>query len=336
MAHDFFWRPFALLLALSFFLTAHAADDSPSSGRSTIVTIVGAGGEEEFGKNFSTWAGQWEQAAKRAGAAYIAIGLETNRPGTDRDALRDLLVRESTNSTSELWIVLLGHGTFDSREARFNLRGPDFTATEFAEWLKPIKRPLAVIDASSSSAPFLTKLSTPGRVIITATRSGHEGNYARFGEYLSGTIADPTADLDKDGQTSLLEAFLMASRRTAEFYKAEGRLATEHPLLDDTGDGQGTPPDWFRGVRATKAAKNGAALDGLRAHQFHLVRNDEDKNLPPAARARRDELELAVAALRDAKKSMSEDAYFAKLESLLLELARTYENTNAASSGVAP
>lgn len=305
----------------------YAAPDPASQGQVSVTVIVGAAGEEEFGRNFATWAGLWEKAAKAAGAHVTVIGLATNDAATDRDQLRHLLTGQSTNQPGESWLIMLGHGTFDGKEARFNLRGPDFTSTEFAEWLKPLTMPLAVIDASSSSGPFLNKLSGANRVIITATRSGHEANYARFGQYLSESIAARDADLDKDGQTSLLEAFLMASRNVAEFYKAEGRLATEHPLLDDNGDGLGTPPDWFRGVRAIKAAKSGAPLDGYRAHQFHLLRNDEDRTLPVEARARRDQLEISIAKLRDSKKDMAEDAYYEKLEVLLLELARIYERS---------
>ena len=296
-----------------------------------VVAIVGAPGEEEFGRNFVEWAGLWQKAASKSGANFAGVGLTTNQPGTDRDRVRDLLASQLTNDSTEVWLVMLGHGSFDGKEARFNLRGPDFTAAEFSEWIKPLTKPLAVIDASSSSGPFLNKLSAPGRVVITATRSGHEANYARFGQHLSESIVDPNADLDKDGQTSLLEAFLMASRNVAEFYKAEGRLATEHPLLDDNGDGLGTPPDWFRGVRAIKAAKNGAPLDGFRAHQFHLLRNDEDKRLPTEVRARRDEIELSIAKLRDSKKDLAEDVYYGKLEELLLELARIYEKSGSES-----
>ncbi len=291
----------------------------------SVLVLVGAAGEEEFGQNFASWAGLWEKAAAKAGAHFQSVGLATNQTAADREQIHALLAQQATNSASQLWLVLLGHGTFDGKEARFNLRGPDFTATEFAEWLKPIAKPVVCIDASSSSSPFLSKLSTPGRVIVTATRSGHEANYARFGQHLSESIVDPAADLDKDGQTSLLEAFLMAARRVADFYQAEGRLATEHPLIDDNGDGLGTPPDWFRGVRAVKSAKNGATLDGLRAHQFHLLHSDEDQHLSPQARARRDELELAIGRLRDTKKDLSEDDYYAKLEALLLEMARLYE-----------
>jgi len=224
-----------------------------------------------------------------------------------------------------LWLVLIGHGTFDGKEAKFNLRGPDCSASELAGWLQPFHRPVAVVNTASASGPFINKLSAPGRVVITATRSGNENNYARFGQYLAEAITDPEADLDKDGQTSLLEAFLIASRRVGEFYQLEGRLATEHALLDDNGDGLGTPADWFRGIRAVKKAKDGAALDGVRAHQFHLIRNEAERNLPPAVRLKRDELELEIARLREAKNQMDEDGYYSSLEKLLLQMARLYE-----------
>ncbi len=126
-------------------------------------------------------------------------------------------------------------------------------------------------------------------------------NITRFGGYFARALADRAADLDKDGQTSLLEAFLAASHRTEEFYKQAGRLATEHALLDDNGDGLGTPAAWFRGVRAVKKPDKGATIDGLRAHQIHLVRNLDEKQLPPALRARRDELEISISRLREGK-----------------------------------
>ena len=100
---------------------------------------------------------------------------------------------------------------------------PGCPAAELAVWLKPFRRPLAVINTASCSAPFLNLLSAANRVVITATRSGYEQNYTRFGQYLAEALADPGADLDKDGQVSLLEAFLTASHQAAEFYKVQGR-----------------------------------------------------------------------------------------------------------------
>lgn len=293
--------------------------------RTTLILVVGAAGDEEFGRAFQESARRWEQAGTNAGARLITIGVGSNAPASDRERFQQALAQESKDGTAELWLVLIGHGTFDGREAKLNLVGADISATELAEWVKPFHRPMAVINTASASAPFLAKLSGTNRIIITATRSGHEVNFTRFGGLLSGTLADPGADLDKDGQTSLLEAFLAAARRTAEFYEGEDRLATEHALIDDNGDGLGTPPEWFRGVRAIKRAKDGALPDGLRAHQFHLVRRGGDTALPGALRARRDELELAVARLRDMKNSLEAAEYYRRLEVLLVEMAQCYE-----------
>ncbi|HPY48989.1 MAG TPA: hypothetical protein PLO68_03975, partial [Sedimentisphaerales bacterium] len=138
-------------------------------------------------------------------------------------------------------------------------------------------------------------------------------------------IAEPRADLDKDGQTSLLEAFLTASYHTQAFYQAEGRLATEHALLDDNGDGLGTPADWFRGIRPVQKAADNASLDGYRAHQLHLLYSDTEAGMPPVLRAERDRLELEVMKLRDAKAELPESQYFTQLEALLREIAQIYE-----------
>src|SRR5207248_10685476 len=123
-------------------------------------------------------------------------------------------------------------------------------------------------------------LSATNRVIVAAARSGYEQNYARFGQYMAEAIADPQADLDKDGQTSLLEAFLMASRRVGEFYNTAGRLATEHALIEDNCDGLGTPAEWFRGIRTVKKAKEGASADGLRAHQMRSEEHTSELQSP--------------------------------------------------------
>jgi hypothetical protein len=290
--------------------------------KATLIVVVGAAGEEEYGSNFVHSSELWVQAGKAGGANITVIGTDPTNATTDFEKLKQALAAEPKESVEELWLVLLGHGTFDGKTAKFNLRGPDFSADDLAAWLQPFKRPLAVIDCSSCSAPFLPKLSAPGRVIITATRSGFEGNYTRFGQYISEAMVDPASDLDKDGQTSLLEAFLMASRRVEDFYKGAGRLTTEHALLDDNGDGLGTPADWFRGVRAVKRARDGAATDGTRANQFCLVRSEAERKIPAALRARRDELELSVEKLRDRKAKMDEDEYYRQLETMMVELAK--------------
>ena len=334
-----------ILLTSLLLLSAPPAGDRPS-----VVIVIGAEGTPEYGREFAKWADRWADAATRGGARVTQVGRGDagssddaggGDGGDDKRRLQSLLDAESKGAKQPLWLVLIGHGTHDGREAKFNLRGPDLSDRELAEWLRDCPRPVAVINCASASAPYLNQLSAEGRVVVTATRSGHENNFARFGDYLSDAVAGPAsepvtgpttgpaADLDKDGQTSLLEAFLAASHRVAEFYKQEGRLATEHALLDDNGDGLGTPADWFRGVRATRSAKDGAAPDGARAHQWHLLPTPGERAMAPELRARRDTLEREVEALRQKKSTMAEAEYYDQLEVLLLELASVYEPPQA-------
>lgn len=294
---------------------------SSATNLPTVILVVGAPGTGEYGSNFVQQVQLWDDLCNRAKARVVRVGQGTNAL-EDRAILQQALTAESTNSSAPLWLALIGHGTFDGKEARFNLRGPDISDRELAEWLKPFRRPLVVINCASASAPFMKTLAGTNRVVVTATRGGGELNFARFGEYFAKALANAGSDLDKDGQVSLLESFLVASRGVAEFYQTEGRLVTEHALLDDNGDGLGTPADWFRGVRAKKKAKDGATLDGERANQLCLMLSPQEQALPAEVRERRDALELEVARLRQKKDALPEADYYRQLEAMLLELAR--------------
>jgi Sec-independent protein translocase protein TatA len=298
--------------------------------QTSVIVVVGAEGAPEFGRQFAAWADRWREAAKQANAKWQEVGRGAASEPTDRQRLQQLLEAESREGTDELWLVLIGHGTSDGRAARFNLRGLDVSDVELAKALEEFHRPLVIVDCSASSGPFINRLSGPGRIVVTATRSGNEQNFARFGDYFSAAFLDRTADFDRDGQVSVLEAFLAGSHRLAEFYRTESRIATEHPLIDDNGDGLGTPGDWFQGLRATKRARDGASLDGHRARQCVLIRSDQERRIPAELRAERDRLELAVAELRDRKESIGdEDEYYARLEEHLIKLAELRERIEA-------
>ena len=320
--------PTLLLLVAGLFLPppAHAAEERD------LILVIGAPGDPEYAEQFSAAADLWQKAAAKGGLKTRVIGLGAASAEDDRTRLLSVLAENASRNAGELWLVFIGHGTFDGRTAKFNLRGPDISAEDLAAALKPCHRPLAIIQCASASGPFLPALSAPGRVIITATRSGSEVNATRFGGYLARAIADPAADLDKDGQTSLLEATLMAARQTAQYYKEEGLLATEHPLIDDNGDGLGTPPDWFEGVRAVKTAEGGKSADGVRAHQMVLVGSEAEQKLDPAARAQRDKLEQDLGALRAKKAQLAEDDYYRQLEGVLVQISRLYQPAPQASA----
>ncbi|MCA9175144.1 MAG: hypothetical protein KDB14_11730 [Planctomycetales bacterium] len=315
----------ALLALVCLVASARGADP-----RADLILVEGAGGAPEFTEQFGQWSERWRQAAESSGVAVISIGgpraAEDKQSPSDRDLLRQAIQRQLVPSERPLWIVLLGHGTDDRRDARFNLAGPDISAKELAGELKDCQRPLAVLCCFSASAPFLNELSGPGRMVVAATRSGAEHNFSRFGGYLAEAIGgDLTADLDKDGQTSLLEAFLLASKQTQDFYADENRLATEHALLDDNGDQRGTPADWFHGIRPVKSPKDGA-MDGLLASRRVFVPGDSERDASPQFLADRDKLEQQISSLRQRKAELPEDDYYQQLEPLMLQLSKLYES----------
>ena len=323
------------LLGVLFPLFSVSAQDA-DKGKISVLVVLSPEGAEEYGEKFREAVELWKKATADAGASFDAIGLEPGRED-DREQLEARLRKEVANPEKEdgpFWLVLIGHGTFDGRTAKFNVRGPDFSDLDLAEWLKGFDRPLAVINTASASGPFLTTLAGEDRIVITATKSAFEIFYARFGEFFAKAIGGiEEADVDNDDQVSLLEAFLYSADQVAQFYEMEGRLATEHALIDDTGDGFGTRPDWFEGIRATKVSKEGAQPDGERAHQFVLVPNEFERRLSLEQRERRDKLEQQIRDLVRKRAEIGDDAYYAQVEPLLLEIAQIYESVGLSSDG---
>jgi len=305
--------------------------------RSQLLLIVGAAGKDEYAAAFALWADRWQQAAEQAGAQVTVIGRSDSAANADstpdRDAVLAAVARSAAaKSTAPLWLVFIGHGTFDQRDARLNLQGPDLSAEELAAACRPLQRPLAAVICGSCSAPFLNALSGPDRFVITATKDGNQLQYSRFGDYMSAAIAGLEGDIDRDGQTSLLEAWLFAARRTAEFYKTEGRLATEHSLLDDNGDQQGVRAEIFNGLKPSAQVKADKPIDGRRAAELCLVLSPQERLLTAAQRQERDQLESELNQLKLQKAQLSETDYLQQLETILLKLARLYQSAEQAAA----
>lgn len=303
------------------------ATESPSK---RLIVVTGAAGEDEFGMEFVANAGRWREFAEKQSWGVVSVGAaefaESGESGTDRDMLKQAIEKAAElPAETELWIVLIGHGTFAVNVAKFNLVGPDVAATELNDWLKPLKAKTVVINCSSSSGPFVTALAGKNRIVVTATRSGTELNYSRFGNYLSQAISSLAADVDHDQEVSLLEAFLAASSQTERFYREEARLATEHALLDDNGDRIGTGSDFYRGVRPVKEPEPGKQIDGRAASRAILFSSPDAPKLSSAQLAERQRIEEQIDVLRAKKSQLSEAEYLDQLEVLCLKLAEVYQ-----------
>ncbi len=292
----------------------------------TVLLLIGSDGNTEFGEAFREDAAIWIEAARKADAEMKVVGIEDTGKNNDAEIFKRYL---SEVKTSQLWVVIVGHGTFDGRDAKFNVRGPDFTDDELVHWLDAYEGQLALINTASASGSLIRKAARPDRIVITATKNESELSYTRFGRYFAKAIAGAeAADLDNDKQVSLLESFIHASNETALFYQSEGRLATEHALINDNGDGNGSRAEWFKGTSATRSANADAAPDGEIAGQQVLIPNEFEKQLSDGQRKKRNELEREVRALRRDRENQEEDDYYEQLEKLLLQLAGIYQEAS--------
>jgi len=277
------------------------------------VIINGAGGEPAYAKQFDQWTTDLQSAlSNRYG--FGAQQLKVVPHATADDVKRTFAqLKSQLDANNVLFVFLIGHGSFDGKESKFNLVGPDLSAGEYNALLSalPTKR-IVVFNMSSASGEFVKSLSAKGRIIVTATRSGQETNATRFPGFFINALNASDADTDQDGHVSVLEAFVYANRLTADFYARAGRLATEHALLEDNGDGVGH--------------EKAEAGEGLLARATWLDSLSLEEATANATSAKllkeRTRLEGEIEQLIARKREMSETEYEAALEKLFIELAK--------------
>ena len=279
------------------------------------VTISGLGGEPDYVQRFKMWADDIDSSLKRAGGDSNVVTLEA--PTREQIRARFAEIAKQAKPADALVVMLIGHGTFDGVDYKFNIPGPDITGAELGALLDrvPAARQL-VVNMTSSSGGSVAALRRPTRVVIAATRTGTEKNATVFARYWAEALRDPAADVDKTETISALEAFHYAQRKTADFYESQKRLATEHAVVEDTGKGEGVP-----------SAENG---EGKLAAAFPVVRLGANAAAArdPAKRPlldKKEQLEQAIDKLKYEKAAMPADAYKKQLTQLLLDLARTQE-----------
>ncbi len=281
------------------------------------VTISGLGGEPDYEQRFKMWAEDIDSSLKRAGGDANVSTLTA----ATRDQIRSKLgdVARQAKPEDALVLMLIGHGSFDGTDYKFNIPGPDITGAELATLLDkiPAARQL-VVNMTSCSGGSISFLQKKNRIVITATKTGTEKNATAFARYWAEALREPAADADKNDTVSALEAFHYAQRKTTEFFDSQKRLATEHSVLEDTGKGEG---------ERTPSADNG---EGKLASVFPVVRMGanaaaaRDPNKRPLLE-KKEQLEEAIDKLKYDKAALPDQEYKKQLTTLLLELAKTQE-----------
>jgi hypothetical protein len=289
---------------------------TPAHGSVYYVTVAGLVGEPDYEQRFTASAKDLDKQLKATGAdahVYSLTGGEATRA-----RLTQVLgeVARDARPEDDFVLILIGHGSFDGVEYKFNLVGPDISAANLAALCNRVlaKRQL-IVNTTSSSGGSIPALQRTGRAVVAATKSGTEKNATVFARYFVEALQDPAADVDKNESVSALEAFQYAERKTDEFYTSQKRLATEHAVFEDTGKGEP--------VRAPAADVG----EGRLLSSLTLVRYGDAQKaaLDPAKRdllAKKEDFERQIDVLKYQKAAMSQTEYEQQLKVLLVGLAR--------------
>ena len=314
---------------------------APADPNKFALVVAGAGGEEAYTRKFTAQATRLYEAltvqlgfaaknvtllTETASGAGPEDGARESEAAPSRRATADEVrkafasIKSAANGEAFVLVVLIGHGSFDNQQAKFNLIGPDLTAKDYAQLLGslPNKR-VVFVDCASSSGEFIKPLSAEGRIVITATRSGSEQNATVFADHFIAGLMDGAADADKNGRVSVLEAFNYATKLTADWYKQKNRLATEHALIDDNADGAG---------HEEATAGDGAVAKVVFLDSKHIEEAAGDAELGRLIKERQ-RFEEEVEKLKTRKSDMKPEDYEAELERLLVELAKVNQQIKA-------
>ena len=289
----------------------------PTRAATYYVVVAGLGGEADYEQRFTAAAKDLDRIFGAAGSTAHVYTLAGAQATAKQLAETLSEVARAAKADDDFALILIGHGSFDGAEYKFNLVGPDVTAREIAAMCdRIVARRQLIVDTTSASGGAVAVLERPGRAVIAATKSGTEKNATVFARYWVEALEDPSADTDKSDSISAMEAFRYAAKKTAAFYDSQKRLATEHAVFNDTGKGE-----------PVRESGNG---QGMLMSSFTLLRigtNQQAAN-DPAKRAlldRKDELEQRIDTLKYQKAAMDPQDYKKQLTDALVELAKVQE-----------
>jgi hypothetical protein len=284
------------------------------------LIVSGAAGSPQYTEQYSKWTTDLETTLlermkfDRAKLTVLRDGTPGEGAATAANVRRTLgSIRKAMNRGDQLLIVLIGHGTYDGVDAKFNLVGPDLESAEWGTLVDGLPGQVVFVNTAPASFPFLERLAGPRRIVITATDTIVQRFDTMFAEYFVKAFQGDGGDLDKNGRISMWEAFAAATDGVRRYYQQRGQLATERGLLDDSGDGVGHD-----------AA--GSSDDGSAASRTYL-----DETLPGAAPT--DEVLLQLLQKRAALQNDAEELkirrsflppaeYQKEFERIMIELAK--------------
>ena len=264
----------------------------PARSETHALVVAGFGGDADYDQVFNEQAQAIADAIAAHGTTSLLAASEATRTSL-QSAIEDLAAQTGAGDTAI--VVMLGHGSFDSRDYRFHVRGPDPTGDDLTRWLAGLdaEHQLIVVATSASGAIFeaLQDPEEGSRIVFTATKNGQEQIATVFGRYFAEGLTRTDADTDKNGSISADEAYAYVERALEDHFDADRRLASEH-------------------ARRTDAEAS-----------IRLARVATATTYDVETRSRLETLEDEVVALRAKRSTLPPGEYLEALQALLIEIA---------------
>jgi hypothetical protein len=292
----------------------------PCAAERYALIVSGASGGPEYAKQYAKWSADLRavlQEQMKFDARNVTVLSDADDPSARataanvRAALDNL--RRRLTADDLLFVVLIGHGTFDGIDAKFNLVGTDLESAQWSELLTGVAGQLVLVNTTAASFPFIERLSGQRRVVISATDSVAQRFETVFPAYFIESFRQQESDIDKNGRVSMWEAFAAATAAVRRHYQQRGQLATERALLDDNADGVG------RDLTAT--GEDGSLASRTYLDQPVAGARPTDEVLLQLLQ-KRARIEAEAEELKIRRTFMPPDGYQREFERLMIELSR--------------
>ncbi len=280
------------------------------------VTVAGLGGEPDYEQRFTALAKDLDKLFKAAASdahVYTLTGSDATKAH-----LTDTLgqIAREAKPEDEFTLILIGHGSYDGEEYKFNLPGPDISGEDLAILCDriPAKRQL-IVNTTSASGGSIGALQKAGTHRDRRDENRHGEKRHRVCALLGGRAA---RRLRRHGQER-------SHQRARSFRLCRSQDGGILRIAKATGDRACRVRRYRQeGSRSRGFAENG---EGLLAANFVLLRLGAAQKAAndPAKRAlldKKEELERKIDMLKYQKAAMSAEDYKKQLSDALLELAR--------------
>ena len=164
-----------IVIILMFPIFAHA--------ESSALIIAGAPGGDDHAKKYTAWTDTTRLIlVNDMGFSPARVTVLSNEKATQaeiKDAFAKL--QAQLKPADSFFLFLIGHGSYDGIEYKFNNVGPDLTGTDFSKLLSTLSASrIVVVNGTSNSGGATEVMSGKNRMIVSATKTGFEGNDTVF------------------------------------------------------------------------------------------------------------------------------------------------------------